>query len=129
MAYQGRSFLEHTAIYVHDINWYIRFFQETLGMAVKKMKGSPEHPDRVWLEGGLQFDSTVNVSSNGRMAHIGIVTEHLEAALNAMYACTGVMQVPDKQRNWVRLPDGLVLEMFEQKDESVKAILSIVPRE
>lgn len=128
MAYSKRSFIEHTAIYVQDIQWHIRFFAETLGLTIQKVEGAVENPKQVWMVGGLQLISDPNIKNEGRMAHLGIVTECLEDALTEMYSRDGVTQVPGKPKNWVQLPDGLILEMFEQKDNAVAEILAIVPR-
>lgn len=128
MSCDKKSFVEHTAVYVQDIQWHIRFFKETLGMALKKVDGSEDNPRQVWMVGGLQLISAPDIADQGRMAHLGIVAECLEEVLQEMYAWDGVKQVPGKPRHWVQLPDGLILELFQEKENAVAAVLAIVPR-
>ena len=82
MAYQRRSYLEHIAIRVKDIQWHIRFFREALGMTLRSVDGPEDHPKQVWTIGGLQLVSDPNFEGpEGRVAHLGIMTEDVEAAI------------------------------------------------
>jgi|SRR5690625_1766362 len=130
MGYTKSSFVEHVAIYVKDIAWYIDFFDQALGMKVKQVDGSTNSPKQIWTIGGLQFISDPSFDGRqGQMAHFGIVTENLVQALQVIYSWENVAQVPDKDENWVLLPDGLILELFEQKGNAVREVLSIDTRE
>ena len=55
MAYSKRSYVEHVAIRVKDIQWHIRFFREVLGMTLREVLGPPEAPRKVWTIGGVQL--------------------------------------------------------------------------
>ncbi len=82
MVRRRRSHLEHTAIRVKDIQWHIRFFDEALGMSIRNIDGPADHPEQVWTLGGLQLVSDPNFEGpEGRIAHLGIMTEDLEASL------------------------------------------------
>lgn len=110
---EQKSFVDHIAIYVTDIHWYIDFFEKTLGMEVKQLDGDRLNPRQVWTMGGLQFiQDQINDQSTGPLAHIAIVTENLPSTLANMYSWDGVKQVEGKEENWVQLPDGIILEMF-----------------
>ena len=85
MSYQKRSYLEHTAVRVKDIKWYISFFKETLGMSVRSAIGSEDDPKQVWTIGGMQLISDPSFEgSDGQLAHLGIMTEDLESALHVV---------------------------------------------
>lgn len=112
MAYEKTSFLEHTAIRVKDIQWHIRFFKEVLGMPVRNAQGPDDDPIQVWTVGGVQLVSAKDFEGpEGRMVHLGIRTEDLDACLDEAYKW-GVEEMP-QGRNWIRLPDGLEIEMMQ----------------
>jgi catechol 2,3-dioxygenase-like lactoylglutathione lyase family enzyme len=113
MAYDKTSFLEHTAIRVKDLQWHIRFFKEALGMPVARAQGPEDDPIQVWTVGGVQLVSAKDFEGpEGRMVHLGIRCEDLEAALDEAYANWGVKQLP-QGRNWIELPDGLQIELMQ----------------
>ena len=62
----------------------------------------------------------------GRLAHLGVMCDDLEAALLAAQAF-GVEQMP-QGRNWLRLPDGLAVELIQARGNAVAAALAIDPR-
>jgi predicted enzyme related to lactoylglutathione lyase len=127
MAYQKKSYLEHAAIHVKDIHWHVRFFQEALGMTIRKIDGPVEEPKQVWMFGGPQLVSDPGfVGPEGRMAHLGIMVEDLAAALDEVYTW-GVSEMP-QGRNWITLPDGLCIELMQATGDSVKKTLAIDPR-
>jgi catechol 2,3-dioxygenase-like lactoylglutathione lyase family enzyme len=112
MAYAKTSYLQHTAVRVKDIQWHIRFFKEALGMPVDRVAGDPDDPVQVWTVGGVQLVSDKDFEGpEGRMAHLGIFTDDLEAALDEVYQW-GVEALP-QGRNWIKLPDGLEIELMQ----------------
>jgi len=127
MAYQRRSYLEHIAIRVKDIQWHIRFFKEALGMSLRSVDGPGDHPKQVWTIGGLQLVSDPNFEGpEGRVAHLGIMAEDLEGALEEVYKWS-VTQMP-QGRHWFALPDGLIIELLQAKGNSVAEALAVNPR-
>ena len=127
MAYQRRSTLEHIAIRVKDIHWHIRFFREALGMTLRSVDGPEDRPKQVWTIGGLQLVSDPDFEGpEGRIAHLGIMTEDLEGALEEVYKW-GVTQMP-QGRHWFALPDGLTIELLQAKGDSVAEALAVNPR-
>lgn len=115
MAYENTSYLEHTAVRVKDIHWHIRFFREALGMPVRNIQGSEEAPTQVWTVGGVQLVSDKSFEGpEGRMVHLGIMTEDLDAALEEVYQWEGVTELP-QGHNWFALPDGLQVELMQAK--------------
>lgn len=122
--YQKKSYLEHVAYRVQDIQWHLRFFKEALGMSIVNIDGAPDEPKQVWMAGGLQLVVEPHFEGpEGRMAHIAIMTEDLEAALQEVYAWE-VTESP-KGRNWIELPDGLLLELVQAKENSVARLLTV----
>jgi len=127
MAYARRSYVEHVAVRVRDIRWHIRFFREALGMEVREVEGSPDEPRQVWLTGGVQLIANAGfVGTEGRLGHLGVMTEDLEAALEEVYQW-GVRELP-QGRNWVGLPDGLSIELIQARGGAVEAALAVNPR-
>jgi len=124
----GKAYVEHVAIWVRDIQWHIRFFKEVLGMDMREVQGSLEQPKQYWTLGGMQFMSSPDFGDNeGRLGHIGIMCEDMEAALAAAQAF-GVTTMPQGP-NWIRLPDGLALELIQAAPGSVAQALAVQPRQ
>lgn len=124
MAYQKQSYMEHVAIYVKDLDWHIRFFREALGMT---LRDESQYPKQVWTIGGIQLISNPAYEApEGRMAHLGIMTEDLEAALEEVYRWD-VKAMP-QGRNWVELPDGLCIEIMQAAGKAVSEVLCVQPR-
>src|SRR5687767_2717684 len=108
MTNPGKAYIEHVAIWVRDIHWHIRFFEEVLGMMMRDVEGTPEAPSQYWTLGGMQFISAPDFAGpEGRLAHLGVMCEDVEAALAAAQAF-GVSTLPNGP-NWLRLRDGLVV--------------------
>ena len=124
----SKAYLEHVAIWVKDIQWHIRFFEDVLGMTLREVDGSVDAPRQYWTLGGLQFiHAPHHEGPEGRLAHLGIMCEDLEAACVAARAY-GVSEMP-QGRNWLRLPDGLTVELIQARPAScVARALSINPR-
>lgn len=122
-----RSYVEHVAVRVKDIQWHIRFFREVLGMTVREVDGSADAPKQIWTIGGMQLMSDPGFAGpEGRLAHLGIMCEDLEAALQAAKAW-GVKELP-RGRNWLALPDGLEVELIQASGTSVADALAVNPR-
>lgn len=127
MTFQNRSYVEHVAVHVKDIQWHIRFFREVLGMTLREIDGAANAPQQVWTIGGIQLISDPNFGGpEGRLAHLGIMTEDLEGALKEAYIW-GVTSLP-KGRNWLSLPDGLCVELLQASGRAVAGALAINPR-
>lgn len=128
---EQKSYVEHVAVRVKDIQWHINFFREVLGMDAREIDGPADAPHQYWTIGGLQLMSTPGFAappSNdaGWLAHLGIMVEDLEAAL-AGAQTWGVKELP-QGRNWLQLPDGLAVELIQASAGSVSAVLAVNPR-
>ena len=126
-----KSYVEHVAVRVKDIQWHINFFYEVLGMDVREIDGPTDAPRQYWTIGGMQLMSTpdfVAPPSNdaGWLAHLGIMVDDLEAAL-ALAQSWGVKELP-QGRNWLQLPDGLAVELMQASAGTVAQALAINPR-
>ena len=128
MTYAKNSYVEHVAVRVKDIDWHIRFFREALGMAIREVDGPADNPKQVWTVGGVQLMADPEFRGpEGRLAHLGVMTEDLEAALAAACAWEGVTALP-QGRNWLALPDGLCVEILQATGDSVARALAVDPR-
>jgi catechol 2,3-dioxygenase-like lactoylglutathione lyase family enzyme len=122
-----KAYVEHVAIWVQDIQWHIRFFADVCGMAMREAEGSPDAPVQYWTLGGLQFIASPGFAGpEGRLAHLGVMCEDLEAALAAAQKY-GVKEMP-QGRNWLRLPDGLAVEFIQASAGAVAQALAVNPR-
>ena len=127
MAYQKKSYVEHVAVWVKDIAWHIRFFHDVLGMTLREVDGTLEAPRQYWTVGGMQFIASPDFQGpEGRLAHLGIMVEDLEAAL-AEAQGWGVKEMP-QGRNWLQLPDGLAVELIQASGNAVAEALAVNPR-
>ena len=127
MADTNRSYVEHVAVRVRDIQWHIRFFREVLGMSLREVEGPTEHPRQVWTIGGVQLVHDPSFEGpEGRIAHLGIMTENLDAALLEAQA-RGAKAMP-QGANWIELPDGLALELIQARNDAVARALAVDPR-
>jgi catechol 2,3-dioxygenase-like lactoylglutathione lyase family enzyme len=131
----SRSYLEHVAIRVRDIDWHIRFFEDVLGQTLREVDFSPVGDGKdirqYWTLGGLQLMASpdfVAPPSNdaGWLAHLGVMVDDLEAALAAAKAF-GAAELP-QGRNWLQLPDGLAIELIQTKVSAISSYLAINPR-
>ena len=122
-----RAYLDHAAIFVHEIEPHVAFFREVFGMDVVLTEGEVEAPRQVWVLGGIQFilDERFDVAE-GRLAHLGLVCEDRDAAIAACIA-HGARPMA-KGQNWLLLRDGLCLELLQEEGDSVRIAHSIDPR-
>jgi catechol 2,3-dioxygenase-like lactoylglutathione lyase family enzyme len=123
-----KAYLEHVAIRVKDIHWHIKFFHDVLGMTMREVDGDAANPRQYWTLGGMQFIATPEFAGpEGRLAHLGVMCEDLEAAIAAAHRF-GVTELP-QGRNWLRLPDGLAVELMQSQPAAcVSQALAINPR-
>jgi catechol 2,3-dioxygenase-like lactoylglutathione lyase family enzyme len=116
----SQAYLEHVALWVKDIHWHIGFFREVCGMTMREVQGTPDNPEQYWTLGGLQFIAAPDFAGpEGRLAHLGVMCEDLEATLAAARRF-GVTEMP-QGRNWLRLPDGLAVEFIQARPASMVA--------
>ena len=128
MTYWKRSYVEHVAVRVRDIDWHICFFREALGMPLREVDGPADDPRQVWTVGGVQLMADPDFAGpEGRLAHLGVMTEDLEAALAEASAWEGVTAMP-QGRNWLSLPDGLCVETLQATADAVASALAVDPR-
>lgn len=124
----SKAYVEHVAVWVKDIHWHIRFFSDVLGMTLREVDGTPDNPRQYWTLGGMQFMADPDyAAAEGRLGHIGIMCDDLDAVLQAAhrYPVTVMKQGP----NWLRLPDGLAIELIQASPGAVAQALAIDPRQ
>lgn len=109
-----KAVLEHVALWVKDIHWHIGFFRDVCGMTMREVQGSADDPEQYWTLGGLQFIAAPDFAGpEGRLAHLGLMCEDLEATLAAARRF-GAAEMA-QGRNWMRLPDGLAVEFMQAR--------------
>lgn len=115
-----KAYIEHVAVWVRDIHWHIRFFREVLGMEMREIQGPQDNPKQYWTLGGMQFIAAPDFAGpEGRLGHLGVMCEDQAAAIALALerGATPMLQGP----NWLRLPDGLALELMQAKPASAVA--------
>lgn len=96
-------------------------------MSLREVHGPVDSPKQVWTVGGVQLMADPEFKGpEGRLAHLGIMTEDLEEALAAAQAW-GVRELP-QGRNWFALPDGLAIELIQAHANSVAEVLAVKAR-
>ena len=116
----GKAYIEHVAIRVRDIGWHIRFFHDVLGMTMREAQGPIDDPAQYWTLGGMQFISDPGFAGpEGRLAHLGVMCEDQPAAIAAGLANGATLS--SEGTNWLRLPDGLVLELIQAEPAAAVA--------
>ncbi len=109
--------VEHVAVRVRDLEGYLDFFQNVMGMAVTETQRDEDGTVRqVWVGGmQLQRDEAYDPAKRAgeQMTHIGIDVDDAEALLDKVYACEGVEQ-RGESRAWFSLPDGPVIELVSR---------------
>jgi len=118
-----KTYLDHSAVTVADIDWTMRLFEDVLGMHETRRKEKDGKLTMIWLDGGIQLVAAPENSAAGRGHHLGLVVDDLPVALAALKALPGVHGIEGKPEKWVRLPDGLTLEMFQANDGAIDAAL------
>jgi catechol 2,3-dioxygenase-like lactoylglutathione lyase family enzyme len=122
--------MEHAAIYVRDIDWYIKYFRDVFGMEIIEKEERDGELKQVWLHGGVQLAVSpgfeIGDPQTQGVPHIGIMTENVELAIEASRE-RGARPVEGKE-NWVWLPDGVALEIKLAKGTAVAEVLAIHPR-
>ena len=127
MSTTAKAYVEHVAVWVKDIHWHIRFFHDVCGMTIRDVEGSADAPTQYWTLGGMQFIASPDFDGpEGRLAHLGVMCEDLEAALAAAKKFD-VQDMP-QGRNWLRLPDGLAVEFIQASPGAVAQALAVNPR-
>ena len=123
----NKSYVEHVAIKVKDIDWHIRFFRDVLGMEAREIAAPEGKPKKVWTIGGMQFNEDPDFNGpEGRMDHLRIMVDNLDKVL-ADASRWGVREL-QMGRNWFALPDGLELELMQAHGNAVAEALAINPR-
>jgi catechol 2,3-dioxygenase-like lactoylglutathione lyase family enzyme len=126
MAYSKRAYVEHAAIRVRDLDWHIRFFRDVLGMDLRDDRRG-ETPSQVWTVGGVQLIADLTFKGpEGRLAHLGVMVEDVAEVLREA-SSWNVAELP-QGRNWLRLPDGLCIEILQATGTAVADALAIDPR-
>lgn len=118
-----RSYIDHAAYNVADLDWYIQFFTQVFDMPVKKEKAGKDGLRQVWLSGGIQLcEVNQGTAYEGHANHLSLITDDLDMAWRKALAmgCT-----PEGRDNWLLLPDGLRLELFPAHPGSIEALQQI----
>ena len=120
------SYLDHVGYRVADLDWYISFFEAVFEMGVEKQRTNPDGSREVWLVGGLQLcEQPGFAGDDGRAHHLCLITDDVEAAREKALAW-GCTELP--KHHWVKLPDGLRLELFTALPGAVDALKGLKKR-
>jgi glyoxylase I family protein len=123
-----RAYIEHVAIRVTDVDRYIDFFRQVLGLGIRdELPAEGTRPRQVWVLGSVQLIEDSNFKGpEGRLAHLGIMVDDYDGVL-ARAAAWGADTLPTGP-NWLELPGGLNVEILRASAGAVEAALAINPR-
>lgn len=119
------AYIDHAAYQVEDLDWYIRFFSEVFDMNVYR---TVENGDlrSVWLVGGVQLCQQAQpCTADGRADHLCLIVDDLEGAREKALAM-GCSPMP--KHHWVKLPDGMKIEMFSALPGVVQTLAEMKKR-
>jgi len=127
MSYATKGYLEHSAIFVRDMDWHIKFFEAVFGMGVRSKSMNGDQIAQVWLYGGMQLTRKDDYEGGEfGFNHLGVMVEELDKAVDEAYKW-GVTEMP-QGRNWVRTPEGIGIEIMKAENNAVEKALAIDPR-
>ena len=119
------TYVEHTACRVKDLDWCVRFFTEVFDMPIRLSPG--EKPNRkIWLHAGIQLNEDITFDEKeGRLDHIALMTTDYDNVHEKCLAwgCT-VLPAGD---NWLKMPNGIVIELKRGNNEVLHTIISQKP--
>lgn len=122
---ERKSYLEHAAITVQDIDWGVDFFTNALGMKITRTKEENGKLQQVWLDGGLQLVALKEGEKPKEAHHLGIVVNDFDAVLKEALSYEGVAHIEGKPEKWVKLPNGVTLELFQEKPNAIDKVLAV----
>lgn len=110
-----KTIIDHAAVAVNDINWYIRFFDRVFNMKVREYDGPEEKPKQVWLVGGIQLIASPDevFARQDRCRHLGVDVSDMEECLKRAYGEFEAQEMP-QGHNWIRVGDGLCIEVLQR---------------
>ena len=120
-----QAYLEHAAVTVRDLDWSIAFFRDVFGMEITRRKEVDGVVRQVWLRGGLQLVAAPENWESGQAHHLGLVVKDFDSVRTKALTYEGVTPIEGKPKKWLHLPDGLVLELFQEQAGAIDQILSI----
>ncbi|MBO1305587.1 VOC family protein [Enterococcus sp. 669A] len=120
-----KAYIEHTAVFVTDVEWYVEFFHQTLGFTERLRKEEPGQPKQVWLYGGIQLIEGTENQDSGKLGHLGIMVDDQQAVLKKINRYP-VKPLPQGE-NWLQLPDGLCIEILQAAPGSIEEVLQAKP--
>lgn len=120
------SYIDHVGYRVADLDWYVAFFRDVFDMPLEKERTNPDGSREVWLTGGLQLRQEAGFeASDGRAHHLCLITDDLED-VRAKALAHGCSEMP--KHHWVKLPDGLQIELFTALPGAVQALRELPKR-
>lgn len=112
--------LDHIAVRVQNLEWYLAFLQDVFGMKKTESRGAdPARPDQVWV-GGFQLTRDIDyrpmLDQPERIWHVSIDVADLATTAKAISAYPQVRPYSDnpEQKYWFVLPDGLIIELVNR---------------
>lgn len=123
---EKKTYLEHTAVRVPNLDWHLGLFTTVLGMEVRERTPEGELPRQVWLYGGIQLIEAEEEMPPDSLGHLGLMAEDADAVIEDCRRW-GAVELPNG-RNWLRLSSGLCLEILQAKGDAVAEYWRIEPR-
>ena len=98
---------------MRDIHWHIRFFHDVLGMTMREVQGTADEPRQYWTLGGMQFIAKPDFAGpEGRLGAPRRDVRRPGGGARRRHRPSASREMP-QGRNWLRLPDGLAVELIQ----------------
>ena len=105
--------IHHVAVKVNNLEWYVDFFQNVLGMTIEKTKG--EKPSRqLWFYEGIQLVETEELETLQNPSlydHISLGVDEDPKDVAKIAIAHGCNSMEGKGAHWFALPNRVPIEL------------------
>lgn len=104
--------LHHVALPTAQFSQTVGFFRQVFSMTISKEAGvAPAR--QLWFHEGIQLNEVSYLSQGqGACDHVAIAVEDRAACIQRALSA-GCTQIPGKPEHWLRMPEGICLELME----------------
>lgn len=102
--------VDHVALHVPRLAWYVELFREVFGMTVTAEDTGDPH--QVWFDGLQLIEHHSVVPAEGMLAHVAFGVEDAARVTSALArrGCTQLQRGP----RWWSIGDGLIVELVDE---------------
>jgi catechol 2,3-dioxygenase-like lactoylglutathione lyase family enzyme len=93
--------VSHVALRAHDLPAMRHFYQDLIGLPFRRLQGSPENPEVVWLAGVqlIRQDEPIAMAAGAAYDHVGLGIDNIEEACQRLDAAGTPVDTPLEKRH------------------------------